>query len=235
VSRLAGAALAALAALAACKRDPAPAPAPTPAPAPAPTPAPSPTPAPTAANPLAVTELTGKPLPAGVIARGAHVDRALTFTDKNGANYVVFSSTDSEHARALFIDHWVVPAAGAPRSLLPARDFVNDCVMGALLAKIVDGAVGVTDLDHDGIAELTYGYQLACRSDVSTATYKLLLVEDGVKYILRGHSRMKIDDSIAGGEFVAEPAPATWPAGFYDHAAALWSRTADDLEGASRP
>ncbi len=219
--------------LAACKGSSAPPPAP--APAPAPTPAP-PTAVAAPAAGFAVVDITGKPLPAGVNVRGGKVLRAVTFTDKNGPNYLVFSMTDTDkpRTRVLYIDHWLSMAMGDPRPLLPARDLVEDCVMGALLGQFVDGAFGVTDLDHDGIAEVTYGYQLACRSDVSSATYKLLLVEDGVKYILRGHSRVQGDSGPTGGDFVPEPAPTSWPAGFYEHATALWNKTANDLEDPPR-
>ncbi len=215
-------------AIAACKNEQA-----KPLPAP-------PAPVPAAAAPaLEVSDVTGKPLPAEVKVRGAKIERAAMFVDNNGTNYIVFSSTSKEEtspgttgtsrSRTLFIDHWAVPPQGKARELLPARDFQNDCVMGALTAAFVPGAFGVTDLDHDGMAEVTYGYQLACRSDVSSATYKLLLVDNGQKFILRGKSRITLDGSASGGELTPEPEAAAWPAGFYEHAVALWQRTDDDL------
>jgi hypothetical protein len=192
--------------------------------------------APAVAGELAVT--TVKDLPTELAARGSKVERAVTFSDKNGTNYVVFSSTDSEkpdtgmgpeRKRMLFIDHWALAKGKKARTLLPARDFVDACPLG-LLAKFVDRAFGVTDLDGDGLAEVTYGYQLACRSDVSSATYKLLLVENGRKYILRGTSRIPVEDAPPGGDFKPEPAEAKWPRAFYKHASDLWKATAEDLE-----
>ena len=191
--------------------------------------------------PLAVVDMTGKPLPPAVKVRGDTIASAKTFVDSNGTNYIAFSTTSKDEqsgetghsrARVLYIDHWVVSGHGEPRELLPARDFYNDCEMGALTAAFVPGAFGVTDLDRDSIAEVTYGYQLACRSDVRPATYKLLLVEDGAKYILRGTSRLAHgpDGPPVGGEFTSEPAATAWPAGFYDHAVALWNTTDADLE-----
>ncbi|NVB80849.1 MAG: hypothetical protein HOV81_20800 [Kofleriaceae bacterium] len=189
-----------------------------------------------AAGEIAVTNV--KDLPTDLKARGAKVERAVTFSDKNGTNYVAFSSTDSEkpdsgmgpeRKRVLFIDHWAVAKGKKARTLLPARDFVETCPLD-LVAKFVDGAFGVTDLDADGLAEVTYGYQLACRGDVSSATYKLLVVENGKKYIFRGTSRLPVDDAPPGGEFTPEPAEAKWPRAFYKHAAALWKATADDVE-----
>ncbi|HUJ59547.1 MAG TPA: hypothetical protein VLX92_13670 [Kofleriaceae bacterium] len=187
---------------------------------------------PAGAAPLAASDVTGKPLPKGVSAHGATIDRVMTFSDKNGVNYVVFSwsKSDKPPVRSLFVDHWVVPASGAPRALLPVRDFVEDCYMNAATATFVDDAFGVTDLDGNGIAEVTYGYQLACRSDVRPATYKLLMVQNGAKYILRGSSRIDEGGEIAGGEFKADPASSKWPAGFLAHATELWNRTDADAD-----
>lgn len=190
------------------------------------------------AGEIPVTTLSTKELPKDLKVRGAKVERAITFSDKLGTNYVVFSSSDSEKAdkdfgparrRMLFIDHWALANGKKPRALLPARDLVEDCPLD-LVASFIDGASGVTDLDADGIAEVTYGYQLACRGDVSSATYKLLLVENGKKYILRGTSRLRVDGAPSGGEFKPEPATAKWPHKFYERATTLWRATADDVE-----
>lgn len=186
---------------------------------------------------IAVTDATGKPLPAGLKARGAKIERIRSFADKLGTNYIVFSSTDSEQpgpdgfgpaqTRWLYIDHWAIAAGKKPKSLLPARDFEKDCPFD-LTARFIDGAFGVSDLDGDGIAEVTYGYQLACRSDVSPATYKVLLVENGKKHILRGTSKIDMVDIQMGGDFTPEPVAAKWPKAFYAHATTLWKATGAD-------
>jgi hypothetical protein len=113
---------------------------------------------------------------------------------------------------------------------LPVRDLVTDCEMGAVTAAFHDAAFAVTDLDHDGLAEITFGYELACRSDVSPATYKLLVIENGAKYILRGQTRIPAGDGPAGGAFTADPAEAKWPAAFLAHAKDRWAKTSGDLE-----
>jgi hypothetical protein len=102
--------------------------------------------------------------------------------------------------------------------------------MGATLAKFADKAFTVTDLDGDGFAEITYGYQLACRSDVSTATYKLLLAENGKKHILRGHTRIAHEELPEEGTFTPEPDAKKWAKGFFDHAVEVWKATDADLD-----
>jgi hypothetical protein len=193
---------------------------------------------PALAGGLAYTEAKTSDLPAKLVPRGKQIERVVTFTDKNGANYIVFSSTaidkptpDDTPLRTawLYVDHWAIAPGKAPRALLPARDFI-ECYMGATLAKFVDKAFTVTDLDGDGLAEISYGYQLACRSDVSTATYKLLLAENGKKYILRGHTKLAHEDLPEAGTFKPEPDAKKWAKGFFAHAVEVWNATDADLD-----
>lgn len=168
-------------------------------------------------------------LPAGVTVRG-EFHSGVTFTDKNGTNYLLFSKKAARQSAMLFVEDWVVPAKGPPRNLLPVRDLVDNCEMGGVSAIFHEAARAVTDLDGDGIAEVTFAYELACRSDVSPATYKLLVLEDGKKYILRGETTVDPGDGIImGGKFTAEPSESRWPAEFLRHARRVWSRTAADL------
>lgn len=191
------------------------------------------------AKPIASSAITRDQLPDGAVVRGATLERALTYRDKRGTHYVVMSATDTPGkgdrvgpSRAIFVDDWLVAGTAKPRSLLPIRDFVTDCQMGGVNAHFHDAATSITDLDQDGTAELTIAYELSCRSDVSPATYKLLLTTNGAKYILRGQTR--VDGASAGlldgGAFTPDPAAARWPAAFLAHAKSVWSTTADDLE-----
>lgn len=191
---------------------------------------------PALAGTLSFTEAKASDLPPKLVPRGKKVERVVSFSDKNGTNYVVFSSTASEKSLPdddlpvrtvwLYVDHW---AGKAPRALLPARDVI-ECYMGGMLAKFVDKAFTVTDLDGDGLAEITYGYQLACRSDVSTATYKLLLAENGKKHILRGNTKLARENLPESGTFKPEPDAKKWPKGFFEHAVEVWKATDADLD-----
>lgn len=172
--------------------------------------------------------VTASDLPRGVTVRG-EFQSGIKFTDKNGTNYLLFSKKAQLQSAMLFVEDWVVPAKGAPRNLLPVRDLVETCEMGGVTARFHDAARSVTDLDGDGIAEVTFAYELSCRSDVSPGTYKLLLLENGTKYILRGETTVDPGDGIMGGTFTAEPTPSKWPAGFLRHATELWKSTDADM------
>ena len=175
------------------------------------------------------TAVKAADLPPGVTVRG-HFESGLTFRDRNGTNYLLFGrSTDvKKNSAMLFVEDWVVPAKGAPRNLLPVRDFVAPCEMGGVTASFHDAARTITDLDGDGIAEVTFAYELSCRSDVSPGTYKLLVLENGRKYILRGETTVDPGDGVMGGTFTADPVESKWPAAFLRHAKKVWAATAAD-------
>jgi len=178
--------------------------------------------------------------PAGVTTPGNNIETSVRFFDKNGANYLVMSSREApdgdpaapSRAAYLYVDDWIAPRAGPPRSPLPIGDMVANCTSGTLAAKFHEAAFAITDLDHDGIAEITFGYELSCRSETVPGAYKLIVLEDGAQYMLRGETRIDSGGVLArpGGGFEPDPPAARWPPGFLDHAKQLWQRTADDLE-----
>ena len=196
------------------------------------------------ADPPQPTQVKAADLPAGVAPRGTLLS-GWKFADKNGTNYVLFSSTQSEQQLAgggwsrnavLYVDDWAVPAKGKPKNLLPVREVVTDCPLD-LSARFHDAAFEVTDLDKDGIAEVTFGYEVGCHGDVSPNTYKVLTLENGKLYALRGQT-LTIGDSgsgTQGGDFKADPSFAKAPAAFLAHAKQVWAKTDADAETPPKP
>jgi hypothetical protein len=193
--------------------------------------------------PLALERVRPADVPAGVTATG-HLDAAWRFTDGGGANYVLFSSKeiagktpgpDDEPSRgkAIYVDDWLIPPGAAPKRLRLVRDHVEDCPFD-VTAAFHPAALEVTDLDRDGTGEVWFGYEVGCRSDVSPETYKLLALEGGTKYILRGETR--VDEGggqLTGGAYKVDPSFTRGPPAFLAHARALWDRTSAD--GMGRP
>ena len=71
---------------------------------------------------------------------------------------------------------------------------INDGEKGCpfdITCGFINDAVTVTDLDKDGIGEITLLYRIACRSDVSPAEMKLIMYENTDKYSLKGLSWLK--------------------------------------------
>lgn len=128
-------------------------------------------------------------MPSGVVSAGK-IDKVVAWSDKNGENFAVFSRTDrakksatGERSGSLEAIH--VVAGSPPKVLRQVRDRIDQCE-DELVVEWRDAALAVTDLDNDGVGELTFAYALNCASDFTPATLKLLTVEDGQKYILRG-------------------------------------------------
>jgi len=189
-----------------------------------------------------VSPISADQLPAGVTPKGDKLQWAMTFVDKNGTNYVLVSThaesknggtVGPSNSSYLYVDPWVVPKGGKPRNLLPVRDFVVDCVMGDPSVKFHEDSFAVTDLDNNGVAELTFGYQLGdCASDVRPTTYKVMLIDNGTKYILRGKTRVKMGNhgETAGGDFTPDPVEAKWPPAFFTFVKNTWAKTVNAAE-----
>lgn len=162
------------------------------------------------------------------------LDKAVGWTDKNGANVVVFSTLaaagkkNGEHFESAYlnVEHVAYPG-GTFKSLRSVKDKEETCDAD-LMAEFRDKALTVTDLDNDGFGEITFAYALRCTSDVSPATLKLLMLENGEKYILRGQSRVDTGPEKVGGAFKVDPSFNAGPPAFLEHAKKQWSLVKSD-------
>ncbi len=162
------------------------------------------------------------------------LDKAVGWTDKNGANVVVFSTQtavgkkNGEHFESAYlnVEHVAYPG-GTFKSLRSVKDKEEACDAD-LMAEFRDKALTVTDLDNDGFGEITFAYALRCTSDVSPATLKLLMLENGEKYILRGQSRVDTGPEKVGGAFKVDPSFNAGPPAFLEHAKKQWSLVKSD-------
>ncbi|RMG71350.1 MAG: hypothetical protein D6722_06990 [Bacteroidetes bacterium] len=152
----------------------------------------------------------------------------LAWTDGQGEQVAIFSREMEEEEGEFFsssvtlhVYHYRLTPAGV--SLVrEVKDFTLDCEFDNM-AAFVPEAMGLTDLDQDGEAELTFAYYLGCTSDVSPLPFKLLLLESGSKYIIRGDV---VPPMMGESSQVPDPAFAAGPAIFLEHAQQLWNKTA---------
>ena len=112
-------------------------------------------------------------------------------------------------------------AGDAARLVWRAVDFERGCQFD-LYAGFLRDAIALTDLDGDGVAETTIVYTLACRSDVSPATRKLLMYEGAAKYAVRGTT--KLPGGHGGGAMVVDPVFDRAPRALRDYAVRHWRR-----------
>jgi len=214
------------------KKVPHPAPKPT-----APTKAPAVAKVPVAAmehDPNATAEvkrldLKGK-APDGAKVTGKY-SSAVTWTDKLGLQTLVLGIRETKRGDAvstLLVADYQSREGDGWSSDRTFKEWVRACQFDTTLTPFT-GSWSVTDLNKDGLAEITFAYHVGCRSDVSPVTQKVLMfTSDGkggtTKYALRGDTRV----TGVGGAFKVDPAFKGAPAGFLAHAQKVWKRLVDE-------
>jgi hypothetical protein len=149
---------------------------------------------------------------------------ALRWSDSAGDNVAAFSrSSDEKKGEArLQVELWTGTAGqgGVVRTL---KDSVSRCEFD-VRAEFVEEALSVTDLDADGLAELTFAYRTTCTSDVSPLSLKVFLLEQRAKYGLRGSTIVDVGGGEkVGGEKIGDPGLRNSPQ-FSRHLEAVWLR-----------
>jgi hypothetical protein len=182
-------------------------------------------PLPAAAAKLSVLARDDAALPRKLWPEGKPVT-SLRWRDRNGLNIAAFSTAEPgsrtarpDRPRPVFLHvlHFV-KRDGKWRLLRRVKDFVHTCGLD-LTAEFIKPSLSVTDLDDDGKGELTFAYRLGCRGDVSPITLKLLLLEDGAKYILRGSTLVQGE----GGKYRIDRSFRRAPV-FLRHAKRVWKK-----------
>jgi hypothetical protein len=168
-------------------------------------------------------------LPAGVPS-DTDFDHAVRFSDGQGETCVVFSRQDDVGARApdgsfthdriLHVDRWLLTPGARPQHVNQTRDRVAGCP-GDPVAAFAPGVLELTDRDHDGAAEVWFGYRLGCPADGRPDLYKVVALIDGQVFRLRGPVGAA---PAAAADLTTElvlPGPA-----LRDHLIDFWTRTA---------
>jgi len=79
----------------------------------------------------------------------------------------------------------------------------TECFGVDLFTGFTPKATTITDLDNDGITEITMPYVSICRGGMDPGTMKMILYEGLTKYALRGETMICGGDNPYGGEFMA--------------------------------
>lgn len=169
-------------------------------------------------------------IPSDCVFEGDEID-AYSWVDENGLNYFIRTIgelttvageddlSDPVSTQYLFAYHYTKENSKAEAKLLKeTTDFIKDCEFDVLVSHEFD-ALTLTDIDDNGIGEITFIYRTACTSDVSPSTQKLIMLQNGDKFPLRGETKVME----VGGEFTVGEEFSNAPAGFQEHAEQLWS------------
>lgn len=137
--------------------------------------------------------------------------------DSNGENIVLFTKKELE----LFVYHYSVSENRAT-ILRKIYDFEEKCEFDLTL-EFLEKSIGITDLDKNNLGEITFAYQKTCRSDVSPLVLKLLILENGEKYILRGTTIVDTGSEKIGGDKKIDASFDQAPSVFLNHANEIWA------------
>ena len=137
--------------------------------------------------------------------------------DNNGENIVMFTQVPDEQ---LFVYHYAIKD-NTPKLLRKVTDFIKDCEFDYAF-EFIKSSITVTDLDENNLGEITFAYKITCTSDVSPWEMKLLTLENGDKYIIRGHTALSFGDETYGGEKTIDDSFINGPKPFLDHANKVW-------------
>lgn len=155
--------------------------------------------------------------------------RGEAFDDANGKNIVLFTRKEKEthysegpgnRSIYLYAYHFADKGDGF-KNLTDIKDWEKDCGL-VNHAEFRFNTLKVTDIDNDGFAEITFMYRLGCNSDPTPIPIKLMMLENGKKYAIRGTTRVEMGTEHFGGEINVDPSFNNAPKEFLDFAKKIW-------------
>jgi len=155
--------------------------------------------------------------------------RAKKWHDAQGENWLVLYETGA------YIEKGMMDASAKLSAVLFQKTdtgFVKkwrmmDQILGCELditCTFYDDHLSITDLDSNGVAEITMLYALSCKGDVSPNEKKLIMYEAGKKYAIRGEESMILQKDTIGGNWSADSAFSKAPAVFRSFAEERWKK-----------
>lgn len=186
---------------------------------------------------ITVTELKEKDVPKTIKYQG-DINDAAKFTDKNGdhlvitANDVGIKKVDGEddYRTASLSAYCYIITDGQYKPEWHLYDFAEDC-QEDIEAVYKPNSFAITDLDHNGIAEVWLMYITACKGDVSPSDMKIIMHEGNKKYAVRGATRVRVNATdYVGGEYAFDAAFKAAPQAFRDYAIQLWKKNVNETQ-----
>ena len=115
---------------------------------------------------------------------------AFTFNDKLGTNYIIYTEKEVENnidsqTKDISIYHFK-KSKNKITLLSRVHDFIECSTNDAFGLFILKNSLSITDLNKDGIAEVTFLYSYNCFCDGGPMNLKLMMLTNGKKYVIRG-------------------------------------------------
>lgn len=136
---------------------------------------------------------------------GPYIEKGKTNSSAK-LSAVLYQKTDSG-----FVQQWMMD------------DYIRNCELD-LTCSFYDNHLSITDLDSNGVAEITMVYALSCKGDVSHNEKKLMMYEGKNKYTIHGEELMVLQKDTIGGTIKADTAFSKAPAVFLKFAKEHWKK-----------
>jgi hypothetical protein len=136
---------------------------------------------------------------------GSYIEKGM-MSPSARLSAVLYQKTDSG-----FVQQWRM------------NDFIQGCELD-LTCAFYDDHLSITDLDKNGLAEITMVYALSCKGDVSPNEKKLIMYEGKNKYAIRGEELMIMQKDTIGGTMTADTAFSKAPPAFLSFAKEHWKK-----------
>jgi hypothetical protein len=107
------------------------------------------------------------------------------------------------------------------------QDNISDCTFD-LMMGFIKNTFKVTDLNHNGIAEIWLMYSMTCTSDVSPSEMKIIMHEGKQKYALRGNSIVNTGTEKIGGDYKLDENFKNAPTEFKDYVLKMWQENNEE-------
>lgn len=139
------------------------------------------------ASPVKVLHFYKEDVPEALEYEGELIN-GRKWKDNAGLNYILFTkaSIDQDGSASSFFNAYHYVENGQEIKLVRRiQDFEQACEFDVTV-EFLPASLNISDLDENGFAEITFLYRKGCRSDVSPLDLKLILLENGEKYAIRG-------------------------------------------------
>jgi hypothetical protein len=171
-----------------------------------------------------------------------NIKDAIQWKDRSGKHILIISETgiyqnqrfshqkDGSDAE-LFAYHYKLSKQGVAR-VWKLYDVIADCPVDIELA-FIENTLQLSDLNHDGVAEIWLMYKKVCHGDVSPADMRIILYQGNKKHIMNGQNKVltRIDDQgkkhYTGGTFSFDRAFKQAPKIYRTFAQKLWLANID--------
>lgn len=167
-------------------------------------------------NSIKIDTLSYDDIPKSLDFRGTVVE-ALRWTDTNGVNLLIQTVTGQFNWKDYdenSLDYTLQDKSELYAYLFQKNDTdkeyqkvwrvydYTECFGVDWFTGFIPKATTITDVDQDGVAEVSLPYVLICRGGVDPGVMKIIMYEGGTKYALRGSTMLMCDSDLSfGGEY----------------------------------